>query len=165
MMKAIIFLPTNGLPVQPIILPDKGMDFSTATYRMNGRVINSGPINGLKPTEAIPAVIKWLTGQGLGEGAVSYHLRDWIFSRQHYWGEPIPMIYCEECGWNPVSEDQLPVLLPEVEHYEPTDTGESPLANIQEWVDVPCPQCGKPARRETDTMPNWAGSVGISCAL
>lgn len=154
-----LFANQYGLPIQPVVLPDKEWDFSKAAYTgMDGRLINSGPINGLKPTEAIPAVIRWLADQGLGEGAVSYHLRDWIFSRQHYWGEPIPMIICPECGWNPVPEDQLPVLLPEVEHYEPTDTGESPLASIQEWVNVSCPRCGKPARRETDTMPNWAGS-------
>lgn len=154
-----LFAGLYGLPVQPVVLPDKEWDFSKAAYTaMDGRVINSGPLNKLKPTDAIPAVIKWLADQGLGAGAVSYHLRDWIFSRQHYWGEPIPMIHCQECGWNPVPEDQLPVLLPEVEHYEPTDTGESPLASIQAWVNVSCPRCGKPARRETDTMPNWAGS-------
>jgi leucyl-tRNA synthetase len=120
--------------------------------------MKSGPLDGLTPIEAISVAIDWLTSQGLGERAVSYHLRDWIFSRQHYWGEPIPMIYCQECGWNPVPENQLPVLLPKVEHYEPTETGESPLANIPGWADVPCPKCAGPGRRETDTMPNWAGS-------
>jgi leucyl-tRNA synthetase len=148
-----------GLPIQPVILPDTDWDFSKAAYSgMDGRTVNSGPIDGLLPSEAIPASINWLTSKGLGERAVSYHLRDWIFSRQHYWGEPIPMIYCQECGWNPVPEDQLPVLLPEVERYEPTDTGESPLANIPGWADVHCPKCGGSGRRETDTMPNWAGS-------
>ncbi|HSL28527.1 MAG TPA: leucine--tRNA ligase, partial [Anaerolineales bacterium] len=150
-----------GLPIQPVILPEADMewDFSNAAYTaMDGKMVNSGPLDGLTPVEAIPASIDWLASRGLGERAVSYHLRDWIFSRQHYWGEPIPMIHCEECGWNPVPEDQLPVLLPEVERYEPTETGESPLANIPGWVDVPCPSCGGPGRRETDTMPNWAGS-------
>jgi leucyl-tRNA synthetase len=148
-----------GLPIQPVILPPTDWDFSQAAYTgMEGRVINSGPIDGLQPSEAIPAAIDWLESQGLGERAVSYHLRDWIFSRQHYWGEPIPMIYCPECGWNPVPEDQLPVRLPEVDRYEPTETGESPLANIPGWVDVACPTCGGAGRRETDTMPNWAGS-------
>jgi leucyl-tRNA synthetase len=150
-----------GLPIQPVILPaaDAEWDFSKAAYSgMEGRVINSGPIDGLGPSEAIPVSIDWLASQGLGERAVSYHLRDWIFSRQHYWGEPIPMIYCQGCGWNPVAEEQLPVLLPEVERYEPTETGESPLANIPGWVDVACPKCAGPGRRETDTMPNWAGS-------
>jgi len=148
-----------GLPVQPVIQPSTDWDFSTAAYTgMEGRMVNSSPIDGMTPSEAIPASIDWLASHGLGERAVSYHLRDWIFSRQHYWGEPIPMIYCQECGWNSVPEDQLPVLLPEVERYEPTETGESPLANIPGWVDVPCPNCGGPGRRETDTMPNWAGS-------
>ena len=148
-----------GLPVQPVILPETEWDFARAAYTgMEGRVVNSDPINGLAPSDAIPAAIDWLASRGLGERAVSYHLRDWIFSRQHYWGEPIPMVYCPQCGWNPVPEDQLPVLLPEVERYEPTETGESPLANIPEWVDVPCPGCAGPGRRETDTMPNWAGS-------
>jgi len=147
------------LPVQPVIQPSTDWDFSTAAYTgMEGRMVNSSPIDGMTPSEAIPASIDWLASHGLGERAVSYHLRDWIFSRQHYWGEPIPMIYCQECGWNSVPEDQLPVLLPEVERYEPTETGESPLANIPGWVDVPCPNCGGPGRRETDTMPNWAGS-------
>ena len=148
-----------GLPIQPVILPDHEWDFSKAAYSgMDGRLVNSGPLDGLTPAEAIPFSIDWLASQGWGERAVSYHLRDWIFSRQHYWGEPIPMIYCEKCGWNPVPEDQLPVVLPEVERYEPTDTGESPLANIAGWVDVACPKCAGPGRRETDTMPNWAGS-------
>ncbi|HSJ89515.1 MAG TPA: leucine--tRNA ligase, partial [Anaerolineales bacterium] len=148
-----------GLPIEPVILPSGEWDFSRAAYTgTDGRIVNSGPIDGLTPSEAIPAAIDWLSTQGVGERAVSYHLRDWIFSRQHYWGEPIPMIYCPECGWSPVPEDQLPVLLPEVERYEPTDTGESPLANIPGWVDVACPSCGGPGRRETDTMPNWAGS-------
>ncbi|HJR79374.1 MAG TPA: leucine--tRNA ligase [Anaerolineales bacterium] len=147
------------LPIQPVILPDAEWDFSKAAYTgMDGRMVNSDPLDGLPPAEAIPFAIDWLTGSGLGERAVSYHLRDWIFSRQHYWGEPIPMIYCQECGWNPVPEDQLPVLLPEVERYEPTETGESPLANIPGWAEVHCPNCGGPGRRETDTMPNWAGS-------
>jgi leucyl-tRNA synthetase len=148
-----------GLPIQPVIRPDTEWDYSKAAYSgIQGKMINSGPIDGLEPSEAILASIDWLAGQGLGERAVSYHLRDWIFSSQHYWGEPIPMIYCQQCGWNPVPEDQLPVVLPEVERYEPTETGESPLANIPGWADVPCPKCAGPGRRETDTMPNWAGS-------
>jgi len=148
-----------GLPVQPVIQPSTDWDFSTAAYTgMEGRLVNSNPIDGLTPSEAIPASIEWLAGHGLGERAISYHLRDWIFSRQHYWGEPIPMIHCQECGWNPVPENHLPVLLPEVERYEPTETGESPLASIPGWADAPCPKCGGPGRRETDTMPNWAGS-------
>ena len=131
----------------------------TNAYEQNdGRVVNSGPLDGLQPLDAQQKAINWLEKQGAGGGSVSYHLRDWIFSRQHYWGEPIPMILCEQDGWVPVPEDQLPVVLPEVDHYEPTDTGESPLAGISEWVNTTCPKCGLPAKRETDTMPNWAGS-------
>lgn len=153
------FATQYGLPVIPVIIPEGGWDFSEAAYTgLEGRAVKSGPIDGLPPREAISAAIEWLHEQHYGERATSYHLRDWIFSRQHYWGEPIPMIHCEDCGWVPVPEDQLPVTLPEVEAYQPTDTGESPLAAITEWVETTCPTCGGPARRETDTMPNWAGS-------
>ncbi|MBE0686145.1 MAG: leucine--tRNA ligase, partial [Anaerolineaceae bacterium] len=148
-----------GLEIRPIVQPVNGWDFSQGAYAEKDAVmINSGPINGLTVAEAMPAALEWLKERNLGEATVSYHLRDWIFSRQHYWGEPIPMVKCEECGWVPVNYEDLPVVLPEVEKYEPTDTGESPLANITEWVNTTCPQCGKPAKRETDTMPNWAGS-------
>ena len=148
-----------GLPIIPVIQPQESWDFSQAAYEgQEGILINSDFINGLEPCEAIKRTTEWLQQEELGETAVSYHLRDWIFSRQHYWGEPIPMIHCEKCGWVPVPEEELPVVLPEVEHYQPTDTGESPLANISEWVNTNCPECGSPARRETDTMPNWAGS-------
>jgi leucyl-tRNA synthetase len=147
------------LPIKPVIMPDDGWDFSQAAYtERQGTVVDSGPITGLSVNEAIPAAADWLVQQGLGEPAVTYHMRDWIFSRQHYWGEPIPMIYCQDCGWVPVPDEDLPVVLPEVEHYQPTDTGESPLAIIDWWVKTSCPQCSGPARRETDTMPNWAGS-------
>lgn len=153
------FAQKYALPVVPVILPDSGWDFSAAAYTaLEGRAVNSDPINGLSAREAIPAAVRWLAKNNLGESSVSYHLRDWIFSRQHYWGEPIPMISCAQCGWVPVPDEDLPVVLPEVEAYKPTDTGESPLAAIPEWVNVACPQCGGPARRETDTMPNWAGS-------
>ena len=148
-----------NLPVIPVVMPPEPWDFNQAAYTgKDGTLINSGMINGLNPPEAIERTIEWLAENKLGEAAASYHLRDWIFSRQHYWGEPIPMVNCPECGWVPVPEDQLPVLLPEVEKYQPTDTGESPLANIREWVETTCPRCQGPARRETDTMPNWAGS-------
>lgn len=179
-----------GLPVVPVIdrvganhdspLPNTDVD--------NGVTINSPLWNGLKPKQAIVKAIEYIEKEGIGEKASSYHLRDWIFSRQHYWGEPIPMIYCTKCavnqnedlrfkiqeyakekgidikvllnnpGWYPVPEEQLPVELPEVEAYEPTDTGESPLANMTNWVKTKCPVCGCEAKRETDTMPNWAGS-------
>jgi leucyl-tRNA synthetase len=147
------------LPIRPIIQPEQEWDFTAGAYSgLDGKLFNSGPLNGLEVQQAIPAAIGWLEDNSAGERAVSYHLRDWIFSRQHYWGEPIPLIHCQQCGWVPVPEGDLPVVLPEVERYEPTDTGESPLANIPEWVNTACPSCGGPGRRETDTMPNWAGS-------
>lgn len=123
-----------------------------------GMSVNSEMINGMKKDESIKKMIEWLKEKGIGEGTNSYHLRDWIFSRQHYWGEPIPMVKCPEHGWVPVPEDQLPIVLPEVEAYEPTDDGKSPLSKITAWVETICPKCGGPAERETDTMPNWAGS-------
>lgn len=123
-----------------------------------GKMCNSDFLNGLEVADAKKAIIKWLEENGKGHSKVNFKLRDWVFSRQRYWGEPVPMVWCDECGWVPVPEDQLPVKLPDVEHYEPTDTGESPLSNITEWVNTTCPHCGKPAKRETDTMPQWAGS-------
>ena len=124
----------------------------------DGTHINSDILNGLNKEEAINKIITWLEENNLGKKKINYRLQDWIFSRQRFWGEPIPLIYCEDCGWVPVPEEELPVLLPDVAEYEPTDDGESPLANIESWVNAPCPRCGKMGRRETDTMPNWAGS-------
>ena len=123
-----------------------------------GIMVNSGFLNGLTVKQAIPEMINYLAEQKIGEQKINYKLRDWVFSRQRYWGEPIPMIECPDCGWVPVPEDQLPLVLPEVESYEPTDDGESPLAKMTDWVNTTCPKCGKAAKRETDTMPNWAGS-------
>ncbi len=123
-----------------------------------GILVNSDFLNGLTVKDAIPAITKWLEEKGIGAAKVNYKLRDWVFSRQRYWGEPIPMVWCEKCGWQPLPEDQLPLLLPEVESYEPTDDGESPLSKMAGWVSTVCPCCGGPARRETDTMPQWAGS-------
>lgn len=123
-----------------------------------GVLVNSGQFDGLKSKEAIKKITEWLIKKKLGKKSVNYHLRDWIFSRQHYWGEPIPIIHCQKCGIVPVPEKDLPVVLPYVKKYEPATTGESPLANIKEWVNVKCPKCGSSAKRETDTMPNWAGS-------
>ena len=123
-----------------------------------GILVNSEFLNGLTVKDAIPAVTKWLEEKGIGTAKVNYKLRDWVFSRQRYWGEPIPMVWCEKCGWQPLPEDQLPLLLPEVESYEPTDDGESPISKMTDWVNTACPCCGGPARRETDTMPQWAGS-------
>lgn len=124
-----------------------------------GTMVNSDFLNGLSVAQAKKAIVEWLTDKGIGHKKVNYKLRDWVFSRQRYWGEPIPMVYCEHCGgWVPLPEDQLPLLLPEVESYEPGDDGESPLASMTEWVNTTCPVCGGPAKRETDTMPQWAGS-------
>ena len=123
-----------------------------------GILVNSDFLNGLTVKDAIPAVTKWLEEKGIGEAKVNYKLRDWVFSRQRYWGEPIPMVCCEKCGWQPLPESELPLLLPEVESYEPTDDGESPISKMTDWVNTTCPRCGGAARRETDTMPQWAGS-------
>lgn len=123
-----------------------------------GTMVNSDFLNGMEVAEAKEAITKWLEEKGLGTSKVNYKLRDWVFSRQRYWGEPIPLVYCEKCGWVPIPESELPLLLPDVESYEPTDTGESPLANIKEWVETTCPKCNGKATRETDTMPQWAGS-------
>ncbi len=123
-----------------------------------GTLVNSDFLNGLSVKDAIAKMIAFLTEKHLGKPQTNYKLRDWVFSRQRYWGEPIPMVYCEEHGWQPIPEEQLPLLLPEVPNYQPTATGESPLAEMEDFVNTTCPICGKPARRETDTMPQWAGS-------
>ena len=144
----------------PMIEVVAGGDISKEAYTdiQDGVMVNSGFLNGLKVAEAKKTIIEWLTEKGLGKKKVNFKLRDWVFSRQRYWGEPIPLVKCEKCGWVPVPYDQLPVTLPNVEHYEPTDDGESPLSRIPEWVNTTCPHCGGPAKRETDTMPQWAGS-------
>ena len=123
-----------------------------------GIMVNSGFLNGMTVKEAIPAMTAWLEERGLGHKQVNYKLRDWVFSRQRYWGEPIPLVNCEKCGWVPLPEEELPLVLPMVESYEPTDDGESPLSKMTDWVNTTCPCCGGPAKRETDTMPQWAGS-------
>lgn len=127
-------------------------------FEDDGILYNSMQFDGLTSFEARPKIIVWLSSKGLAQPRVSYKLRDWIFSRQHYWGEPIPMIFCKKCGWQPVSDKDLPVELPNVKKYKPTDTGDSPLSVIKKWVEVKCPKCKGLAQRETDTMPNWAGS-------
>ncbi len=146
-----------GLPIVPVV---DGGDISKEAFTDtdNGKMINSDFLNGLKPKDAIDKMADWLEEKKLGKRKVNYKLRDWVFSRQRYWGEPIPLVHCEKCGWVPVPEEELPVVLPEVENYQPTDTGESPLADIRDWVETTCPSCGGYAERETDTMPNWAGS-------
>ena len=144
----------------PIIEVVSGGDITKEAYTDNekGLMINSDFLDGLSVPEAIERMSEFLEGKGTGEKTKNYKLRDWVFSRQRYWGEPIPLVYCEKCGWVPVPEESLPVELPEVESYEPTDNGESPLAMMEDWVNTTCPTCGGAARRETDTMPQWAGS-------
>ena len=139
----------------------KGGDVEKEAFTLKddtGILVNSDFLNGLTVKEAIPTMIKWLEEKGVGEEKVNYKLRDWVFSRQRYWGEPIPMVNCPKCGWVPLPESELPLVLPNVESYEPTDTGESPLSKMTDWVNCKCPKCGGDAQRETDTMPQWAGS-------
>jgi leucyl-tRNA synthetase len=135
-----------------------GGDISKEAFVDYGALINSGEFDGLGSKDAIEKIAAWLEKNKLGNKTIKYKLRDWVFSRQHYWGEPIPIVHCEKCGAVPVPEKDLPLELPYVEKYQPTGTGESPLASIFCWVDAKCPKCGGPAKRETDTMPNWAGS-------
>ena len=149
------FAKKHKLEIREVI---SGGDVSKEAYVDYGILVNSGEFSGLKSKEAIEKIEKFLGKKDLAKKEVQYKLRDWIFSRQHYWGEPIPIVHCSKCGAVPVPEKDLPVELPHVEKYQPTDTGESPLVNIKEWVNVKCPKCGGPAKRETDTMPNWAGS-------
>ncbi len=144
----------------PIIEVVKGGDVDKEAFTdcATGSMVNSGFLNGLSVEEAKKAIIEYLTKEGIGEQKVNYKLRDWVFSRQRYWGEPIPIVHCPHCGQVAVPEEQLPIRLPMVDSYEPTDNGESPLAAIDSWVNTTCPKCGAPAKRETDTMPQWAGS-------
>jgi len=155
------FAKRYDLPITSVISEkpeNQKSEIRNLPYVGYGILTNSGNFTGMKSEEAIPAICDWLKEEGIGEAATTYHLRDWIFSRQHYWGEPIPMVSCEKCGWVPVPLSELPVKLPEIEKYQPTGTGESPLASVKSFVETKCPNCGGPARRETDTMPNWAGS-------
>ena len=154
------FAKQNNLDIIPVIKPEEDWDFSLCPYTDidHGVVFNSDFLNGLPPRQAKEKIMDYLEESGWGKKTKNYHLRDWIFSRQHYWGEPIPIIHCQRCGQVSVPEKDLPVELPYVEKYQPTGTGESPLAVISDWVNTKCPKCGGGAKRETDTMPNWAGS-------
>ena len=148
-----------GLPVIEVVRPREGQtSLPQAAYVDEGINVNSGELNGLPTALAAQTIVARLEAEGNGKAAVSYKLRDWLFSRQRYWGEPIPLVHCPACGVVAVPEEQLPVRLPDIVKFEPTGTGESPLAAIESWVRTPCPQCGKPGRRETNTMPQWAGS-------
>ncbi|MBR4036665.1 MAG: leucine--tRNA ligase [Oscillospiraceae bacterium] len=144
----------------PIVEVVKGGNVDEAAFTDcdTGVMVNSGLLDGMSVEDAKVAIVKYLEEKGIGVEKTNYKLRDWIFSRQRYWGEPIPMVYCEDCGWQPIPEDQLPLELPELLDFEPTGEGESPLARCTDWVNTTCPCCGKPAKRETDTMPQWAGS-------
>ncbi|HBG00093.1 MAG TPA: leucine--tRNA ligase [Firmicutes bacterium] len=151
------FANTFGLPIIEVVA---GGDVTQEAYTQTetGTMVNSGFLNGLDVDSAKNKITAWLEENGLGVPKINYKLRDWVFSRQRYWGEPIPLVHCEDCGWVPIPEEELPLLLPQVENYEPTDTGESPLAKMRDWVETTCPKCGGYAERETDTMPQWAGS-------
>ena len=144
-----------GLEIIEVI---EGGDISKEAYTGDGVHVNSDFLNGLNKEDSIKEIIDYMEKKKCGTKKTNYKMRDWIFSRQRFWGEPIPMIYCDKCGWVPMNEEDLPLVLPDVPNYEPTETGESPLAAIEEFVNTTCPKCGSPAKRETDTMPNWAGS-------
>ena len=148
-----------NLPIVQVV-DGENVDLSKEAFTdvATGKLINSDFLNGLEVAEAKKTVIKYLENNHIGAKKVNYKLRDWVFSRQRYWGEPIPMVYCEDCGWVPVDEKDLPLKLPEVEEFTPGENGESPLAKQTDWINTTCPHCGKPAKRETDTMPQWAGS-------
>ena len=148
-----------NLPIVQVV-DGENVDLSKEAFTdvATGKLINSDFLNGLEVAEAKKAVIKYLEDNNIGTKKVNYKLRDWVFSRQRYWGEPIPMVYCEDCGWVPLDEKDLPLRLPEVEEFTPGENGESPLAKQTDWINTTCPHCGKPAKRETDTMPQWAGS-------
>ena len=155
------FAQAKNLDIVRVFGNDQGATAVTEIEHVDqggGVVVNSDFLDGLMTEDAAKKVTDYLEKRGWGSRVVNYKLRDWVFSRQRYWGEPIPLIHCVDCGWVPVPEDQLPVELPHIDNYEPTDTGESPLAAMTEWVNTECPECGGPGKRETDTMPNWAGS-------
>ena len=156
------FAKAFDLPILQVVAAEGGeeVDVQKAAFTdvATGVMVNSGFMTGMTVEEAKKAMIEYLEKNGIGHAKVNYKLRDWVFSRQRYWGEPIPIVKCPKCGYVPLPEDQLPLVLPEVESYETTDDGESPLSAMRAWVETTCPCCGGPAERETDTMPQWAGS-------
>lgn len=149
------FAKVFDLPIIPVL---EGGDITEKAFEEDGAHINSDFLNGMGKEDGIKAAISYAKGNGFGEAKVNFKLRDWVFSRQRYWGEPIPMVYCEHCGWQPIPESELPLTLPQITDFLPNDEGDSPLAKATDWVNTTCPKCGGKARRETDVMPNWAGS-------
>ena len=147
-----------GLPIIEVVSGGEDVQKAPYTECATGKLVNSGFLDGMSVEDAKIAIQQWLKEKNLGEVKTNYKLRDWVFSRQRYWGEPIPIVHCDKCGYVPVPESELPLVLPNVDSYEPTDNGESPLAKMTDWVNTTCPHCGGPAQRETDTMPQWAGS-------
>ncbi len=147
-----------GLPIIEVVGGGEDVQKEAFTDVATGNMVNSGFLTGMPVKEAIDAIINYIEENGLGKRKVNFKLRDWVFSRQRYWGEPIPLVYCEKCGWVPIDEKELPLRLPDLDDYEPTDDGQSPLSKITDWVNTTCPKCGGAAQRETDTMPQWAGS-------
>ena len=147
-----------NLPIIEVVSGGEDVQKSAFTDVSSGTLVNSGFLNGLNVKDAMEKVIGYLEENGIGKRKVNYKLRDWVFSRQRYWGEPIPMVYCEKCGWVPIPEEELPLVLPDIKDYEPSENGESPLAKQTDWINTICPHCKGPAKRETDTMPQWAGS-------
>ena len=147
-----------NLPIIEVVSGGKNVQEEAYTDVYKGNMVNSEFLNGLPVKEAIPTMIEWLEKQGLGKRKVTFKLRDWVVSRQRYWGEPIPLVHCDKCGWVPIPESELPLELPEIETFEPGENGESPLAKAYDWIETTCPCCGGKAQRETDTMPQWAGS-------
>lgn len=147
-----------GLPIIEVVAGGKDVQSEAFTDVATGKMINSGFLDGLDVAAAKEEIAKWLEEKGIGKKKTNFKLRDWVFSRQRYWGEPVPLVHCDKCGWVPIPEEELPLTLPDIENFEPTENGESPLANATEWLNTTCPHCGGKAMRETDTMPNWAGS-------
>lgn len=147
-----------GLPIIEVVAGGKDVQSEAFTDVATGKMINSGFLDGLDVAAAKEEIAKWLEEKGIGKKKTNFKLRDWVFSRQRYWGEPVPLVHCDKCGWVPIPEEELPLTLPNIENFEPTENGESPLANATEWLNTTCPHCGGKATRETDTMPNWAGS-------
>ena len=147
-----------NMPIIEVVAGGRNVQEECYSDVESGIMVNSGFLDGLTVKEAIPTMIKWLEEKGIGEKKVNYKLRDWVFTRQRYWGEPIPLVHCDKCGWVPLPYSELPLKLPEIADFEPTDDGSSALARATDWIKTTCPRCGGPANRETDTMPNWAGS-------